>query len=231
MSLPTNEYYKIISSHLAENGNPAEAAKMTKYLRHKFEFYGIKAPIRRTIQKAIIQEYGMPSLDHLVDLINLLWADPHREMQHFALDLIDKQIKKVDLSFIETLERLITTKSWWDTVDMLAVRQVGHLGKRFPELLPKYPDKWMASNNMWLQRTAIIFQLKYKEETDIDLIFKYILQLKSSKEFFIQKAAGWVLREYSRTDWELVVDFIENNDLAPLTKREGLKWLKKQGVL
>jgi len=231
MSLPTNEYYKIISKHLAENGNPVEAAKMAKYLRHKFEFYGIKAPIRRTIQKAIIQEYGMPSLDQLVDLVHLLWADKHREMQHFALDLIDKQIKKVDRDFIEILERLIMDKSWWDTVDMLAVRLVGHMGKRFPELLPSYPDKWMASDNIWLQRTAIIFQLKYKKETDIDLILKYILQLKASKEFFLQKAAGWVLREYSRTDWELVVDFIENNDLAPLTKREGLKWLKKQGVL
>lgn len=231
MSLPTKEYYKIISTHLAENGNPIEAAKMAKYMRHKFEFYGIKAPIRRTIQKAIIQEYGMPTLNQLVDLVDLLWADKHREMQHFAMDLIDKHIKKVDLDFIKTLERLITTKSWWDTVDMLANRHVGHLGKRFPEIIPSYPDKWMASNNMWLQRTAIIFQLKYKEQTNIDLALGYISQLKDSKEFFIQKASGWFLREYSRTDWELVVDFIENNDLAPLTKREGLKWLKKQGVL
>ncbi len=231
MSLPTKEYYKIISTHLAENGNPTEAAKMAKYMRHKFEFYGIKAPIRRTIQKAIIQEYGMPTLDQLEDLVDLLWADKHREMQHFAMDLIDKHIKKVDLDFLKTLERLIITKSWWDTVDMLANRHVGHLGKRFPEIIPTYPDNWMASNNMWLQRTAIIFQLKYKEHTNIDLALKYILQLKGSKEFFIQKASGWFLREYSRTDWELVVDFIENNDLAPLTKREGLKWLKKQGVL
>ena len=231
MSLPTKEYYKIISIHLAENGNPIEAVKMAKYMRHKFEFHGIKAPIRRTIQKAIIQEYGMPTLDQLTDLVDLLWADKHREMQHFAMDLIDKHIKKVDLNFIKTLERLITTKSWWDTVDMLANRHVGHLGKRFPEIIPTYPDKWMASNNMWLQRTAIIFQLKYKEQTNIDLALGYISQLKGSKEFFIQKASGWFLREYSRTDWELVVDFIENNDLAPLTKREGLKWLKKQGVL
>lgn len=231
MSLPTNEYYKIISTHLSENGNPKDAAAMAKYMRHKFAFYGIKAPVRRTIQKAIIQEYGMPSLDQLVDLVDLLWADQHREMQHFALDLLDKQIKKVDLDFIDTLERLITTKSWWDTVDMLAVRQVGHLGKRFPEIIPTYPDKWMASGNMWLQRTAIIFQLKYKDQVNTDLALQYIVQLKDSKAFFIQKAAGWFLREISKTDWELVVDFIENNDLAPLTKREGLKWLKKQGVL
>ena len=231
MSLPTKEYYKIIADHLSANGNPKEAAAMSKYMRHKFAFYGIKAPLRRTIQKAIIQEYGMPRLDQLADLVDLLWADPHREMQHFAIDLIDKQIKKVDLDFIQTLERLITTKSWWDTVDMLAIRQMGHVGKRFPEIIPSYPNTWMASENIWLQRTAIIFQLKYKEQTDIDLALKYILQLKGSKEFFIQKAAGWFLREYSRTNWELVVDFVEKNDLAPLTKREGLKWLKKQGAL
>ena len=231
MSLSTTQYYEAIIPLFEAQANPKEAIAMRQYMRGQFAFYGIKAPIRRTIQKAFLQTYGRPSIEQLPELMDLLWADDHRELQHFGMDLLDKAIKKVDASFIEILEKLITTKSWWDTVDMIAVRLVGHLCQRFPEIIPKYPNKWMASEQMWLQRTALLFQLKYKKATDIDLLLKYILRLKDSKAFFLQKAAGWALREYSKTDWELVTDFIEDHDLAPLTKREGLKWLKNKGVL
>ena len=115
---------------------------------------------------------------------------------------------------------------------MLAGKLAAQHFKRFPELVPTYPNKWMASENIWLQRSAIIFQLKYRKTTDTKLLFNYILQLKDSEEFFIQKAAGWALREYSKTDWELIHDFLEEHpDLAPLTRREGLKWMKSKGVL
>ena len=84
----------------------------------------------------------------------------------------------------------------------------------------------MKSNNMWLQRTVILFQLGYKDKTDVNLLFKNIQKLMDSKEFFIQKAIGWALREYSKTDAQAVIDLVENNELAPLSKREALKWLK-----
>ncbi len=232
MALSAKEYYKITCTLFETHANPVDAEAMLKYMRNQFAFYGLKAPIRRAIEKEIIKEYGLPSIEQLPELLDLMWADEHRELQHFGMDILDKQIKKVDENFIAILEKLITTKSWWDTVDMIAVRLVGTLCKRFPEMVPDYPNKWMASNNRWLQRTSIIFQLKHKESTDTDLLFDYILQLKHSKEFFIQKAAGWALREYSKTDWELIHDFIEAHpDLAPLTRREGLKWMKSKGVL
>lgn len=232
MSFSASEYCQIINTHFAENANMEIAEWMSKYMRGKFAFYGLKSPTRRIIQKAIIQDHGLPPIEHLPELMEQMWQAEHRDLQLFGIDLLDKYIKKVDADFIEVLEKLILTKSWWDTVDLLAIRMVGHLFKRFPHHVPDYPNKWMASDNIWLQRSAIIFQLKYKKTTNTDLLFRYILQLKDTKEFFIQKGAGWALREYSKTDWELIYDFInQEEDLAPLTKREGLKWMKAKGVL
>lgn len=231
MSISTTDYYKIILTQFEEMASPADAIAMAQYMRNQYAFFGIRAPVNKAIQKIIFKEYGLPTVEQLPDLLDLLWADEHREIQLFGLDLMKKLIKKVDKSFIDVLEKLIITKSWWDTVDMLAANLTASLVKRFPELSPEYPNKWMDSGNTWLQRSAIIYQLKYREETNIALLLSYILRLKESKEFFIQKAAGWALREYSKTDWQLVLAFIEDHQLALLTKREGLKWMGKNGVL
>jgi len=231
MALPTIDYYKMLSTHFEENGNPEIAAAQSKYMRHKFKFYGLKSPERRLIGKTVFQKLGWPTTEQLPELLALAWKDDYRDWQLLGLDLAARHIKKVDRPFIHLLEKLIITKSWWDTVDMLATKLVAHHFQRFPDMIPEYPNKWMGSENIWLQRSAIIFQLKYRDKTDIELLFDYILRLKDSKEFFIQKAAGWALREYSKKNWEVVLDFIENNELAPLTKREGLKWMKSRGVL
>ncbi|MEM6316386.1 MAG: DNA alkylation repair protein [Bacteroidota bacterium] len=229
MPISSTDYYLLTRALFKQNTDEATAQWMQNYMRHQFIFYGIKTPLRRTIQKQIIAEYGYPTIEQLPELMNLFWADEHRDFQLFGVDLMAKLIKKTDKSFISVVEKLIVTKSWWDTVDFLASKLVGNLGLRFPELIPNYPNRWIVSDNIWLQRTAILFQLKYKQQTNTDLLFQYIMQLKDSDEFFIQKAAGWALREYSKTDWALVLNFIENNNLAPLTQREGLKWMKAKG--
>ena len=211
-----------------QNRNPINATPMKRYMRDKFEYYGIKSPQRRALSKQIIQEKGLLFGDELKQLCLECYQDDYREIQYFANDLIEKTAKKLDASFLDLAETLITTKSWWDTVDLLATKLVGALLLRYPELMVPYTSKWMASNNMWLQRTALIFQLPYKEQTRTDLLFKYILQLADSKEFFINKAAGWALRQYSRTDPMEVEAFIHSHDLAPLTVQEGLRLLRKK---
>ena len=118
-----------------------------------------------------------------------------------------------------------------DTVDFLASNMVGMHFKRFPNLIPEYTSKWMASGNIWLQRTCLLYQLKYKENTNTSLLYSWIHSLMDSKEFFIQKAIGWILREYSKTAPAEVIDFIHNTNLKPLSKREGLKWMKNKGII
>ena len=143
--------------------------------------------------------------------------------------MLRKFSKKLYEDFIGLFEHLIVTKSWWDSMDGIASWCVGEHFKRFPKLIKPFTEKWMKSKNMWLQRTVILFQLGYKDKTDVNLLFKNIQKLMDSKEFFIRKAIGWALREYSKTDAQAVMNFVENNEIASLSKREALKWLKNQG--
>ncbi len=226
-----HNYIKPLVKEFKNNANPTNAEPMAKYMKNLFPYLGVKTPERREITKKFFKENSLPPISDLEEIIRDLWELPEREFQYFAVGMLRKFSKKLDKDFIELFEHLIITKSWWDSVDGIASWLVGSLFKRFPKLIKPYTEKWMKSGNMWLQRTMILFQLGYKDETDVKLLFKNIKKCMDSKEFFIQKAIGWALREYSKTNAQAVIDFVENNELAPLSKRETLKWLKNQGKI
>ncbi|MBE6184501.1 DNA alkylation repair protein [Heyndrickxia ginsengihumi] len=196
-----------------------------EYLRNQFDFLGIRTPIRRKLTKQFMKEYGLPARNQLKEVILLLWDLPHREYQKAALDILENVKKTLLPTDMEWLEKLIVTKSWWDTVDALAPNIMGYLFQTFPELIQQYPENWIESDNIWLQRSAILFQLKYKLETDDELLFRYILRRADSNEFFVQKAIGWVLREYAKTEPEKIRTFVEQHELKALSRREALKHL------
>jgi len=206
-----------------ENTNPNNAEPMKKYMKGKFEFLGIKKPLRTELLKNFYKEYGNPETSEIKEIVLELWNLPEREFQYCAISILRKFLKYYDESYFDLFEKMIITKSWWDTVDGIASWLVGEHFKKFDKLQEKYIGKWMRSENMWLQRTCILFQLHYKENTDVMLLGGVIMGLSQSKEFFIQKAIGWALREYSKTDSEAVINFVENNELAPLSKREAMK--------
>jgi 3-methyladenine DNA glycosylase AlkD len=217
------EYFKTVEGLFREKGDPEVACYQMKYMRNQFPFFGLKAPEWMALAKEIIAEKGIPQGEDLKTLVRLCYDDEHREMQFFGLELVQRSINKQPENFVHFLEEIITTKSWWDTVDWIAAKMVGTHLKRHPGLVPSFPDRWIESDDIWLQRTAIIFQLKYKKDTDAALLFRYILRRAGSREFFVQKGAGWALREYSKTDPESVRDFILNNKLPALTRREGIR--------
>jgi 3-methyladenine DNA glycosylase AlkD len=199
------------------------AVNQEAYLQNQFELYGLPTPLRKEIQKPFLLKENLPNKKELPHIITELWSKPQREFQYFAIDLNIKYLKKIEFQDIELFELMITNKSWWDTVDLIATNLVGAYFKLFPEQIIPVTKKWMNSDNMWLQRTCLIFQLKYKEEIDTDLLTDYILQLKDTKEFFINKAIGWILREYTRKNPEWVIDFVNKYELSNLSKREALK--------
>lgn len=205
---------------------PVQAIPMEKYMKNKFPHLGIKSPERKEIYKKFFRQNGLPDKDDLEYLMKKLWEMPEREYQYFANALMDKMMKKCGPEIIGLLEYLIITKSWWDTVDWIAVNHVGVLFRNYQDMISNTSGKWMKSGNIWLQRSCILFQLKYRKETDFELLKNFILELAGSKEFFIQKAIGWALREYSKTNPDAVVSLIKNNQLAPLSVREGLKRIK-----
>ena len=202
---------------------PGNASPMKAYMKNKFEYLGIKSPERRELAKSYLIKSTRPATEKLWGIINELWGQPEREFQYFAMELFSKYNNSLEKNWIYHFEFMITQKSWWDTVDFIAATLVGNYFKKYPEMIIPITDKWMDSQNIWLQRSCLIFQLKYKTEVNTNLLASYIIPLSASKEFFIAKAIGWSLRQYSKFDPEWVMDFVNGNPLQPLSKREALR--------
>lgn len=210
----------------AENAGP-----MKKYMREQFEYLGIKTPQRKALEKEFFGEYGLPPVGELDKLVRRLWVLPHREYKYTALEFLARRKRYLTSDSVSLLEWLITTESWWDTVDGLAANQVGGVLARFPEVRDEHIGRWRRQENFWLRRTTLLFQLRYKEQTDADLLYALINENLGDSEFFIQKAIGWALREYSKSDPLAVQQFVANSELSGLAHREALKWMKNKGII
>lgn len=207
--------------------NEENASPMKKYMRNQFDFFGIKSAERRSLCKEYLNNHLLPERKELHKIVKELWKLDERELHYFAIELLIKCKKQWTVEYASILEYLLTNKSWWDTVDYLAPHVAGPWFKKFPEQIKPITEKWNSSENIWLQRTSILFQLKYKEDTDLKLLSKYIKRISSPNEFFVQKAIGWILREYSKTDNAIVQQFADTEKLMPLSKREALKVIER----
>ena len=221
------EYLVTLKLYYNNNKYADVSLYMKKYLRGKYDFFGIKTPLRKKIYKDFFSKYGYPGKNQYTKILEELWNLPEREYQYFGIELFRRDIKNSTTQTIESYEYMITQKSWWDTVDGVSINLVGPFFQRFTLMSGPFIDKWVHSDNIWLQRSAILFQLKYKEETNKSLLFHYIRHLSGSKEFFVQKAIGWALRELAKSSEEDVVEFVNSNNLAPLSKREALRLIMK----
>lgn len=218
-------YVRHLKSLFEKHADPGKAEPMKKYMRDQFEYLGIQTPQNRALMKQFIDERGLPAIDELDTILRELWALPEREFQYVAVGLLGRLEDQLPAEFIETIEHLIVTKSWWDTVDSIAGGTVGIHFRRFPKVREKYLPKWRAADNFWLRRTAILFQLNYKKETDFALLSEIIGENLNSKEFFINKAIGWALRQFARVDPNAVKKFVKATPLHPLSRREAMKHL------
>lgn len=219
-------YVVSLKTLFEQNANPAQAAPMKKYMRDQFEYLGIKSPQIAAVQKEFYRANGLPELSELDEILRELWSLPQREFQYVGMGLLGRFEKQLPAEFIDTVEYLIVTKSWWDTVDAIASHTVGTHFKQFPKVREKYLKRWRKSNNMWLRRTTILFQLGYKKETDFPLLTEIICENLNSDEFFINKAIGWSLRQYAYTDPKAVKKFVKSTTLQPLSRREAMKHLE-----
>lgn len=200
---------------------------MAAYMKHRFTFVGVKAPEVRMAAKATMAAGKGAEAPEIIEFANQCWAQPEREFQYVGCIFLRKWVAALEPANLNDLERFITTKSWWDSVDSLAAWSVGPLVRANRELAETM-DEWIHSDNMWLARTAIIHQLSYKADTDADRLFSYAETRAADTEFFIRKAIGWALRQYARIEPEQVRSFVAANEdqLSGLTKREALKHLK-----
>lgn len=209
---------------MIENANPDRQEQMMNYMRNQFKFLGIQALERQNICRpyfASAKKSG--KIDW--DFVYLCWENDYREMQYIAIDYLKSMKKFLKKDDIERLEELIINKSWWDTVDNFN-KIIGYLVDKYEDLKELVLD-WSLCENIWLRRMSIIYQLTLKEDTDLSILTKVIDNNLYSDEFFINKAIGWSLRQYSKIDPEWVKEFIEErkNKLDRLSIKEGSKYL------
>jgi len=221
------EFINGIVSKYSQQADADKAAGAKAYMLHQFEFLGLPAPVRAGVDKAYIKQHPLTEITIIENIVKTLWTMKEREYQYFAIRLFAFYKKLWIASSVKLMEYCITHKSWWDTVDAIASEWTGAYFKQFPKQKNAITLRWNKSANMWLQRSSILFQKAYKKETDTRLLEQYILNCSNSKEFFIQKAIGWALREHSKTDPLWVKQFIQDYKLAPLSTREALKRINK----
>jgi 3-methyladenine DNA glycosylase AlkD len=226
MDMKIRQILDLIDQLLIGASVQRDRSSMEGYMKNQFEFYGVKSPARKLVLKEIKSHINDFEDEEVFLLAEALWAHTKRESQYLALDLMDFKKKYWGIEYIPRVEKLITTKSWWDTVDGLAPNIAGLIFLRNDKVKHQWIEKWNNSDNMWLNRSALIHQLRYKSEVDLDLLFALIETHIDSKEFFINKASGWALRQASKFYPTRIEEFIRNHpNLSTLTRREGSKYI------
>ena len=227
-------------------GDPDKAIPMSAYMRNHFDFLGWPQAIRRQHQHSLwvgLQEAGSAAKGEPQDgsipasLIDALWQQPEREFQYTAMELALRYRDRWGDDWIERVYGWIQTKSWWDTVDWLAPKALGWylLNKKTSTgratalntpLLEHVLAELHAHPHLWMQRSAFILQLDFREQTRFDLLSKMCLEKAATQEFFLAKAMGWALRQYARQEPETVLSFVRSHPQLPaLTRREAIKHL------
>lgn len=194
---------------------------MSRYLRDQFRFHGLSSSLRRQLQLQFEQSVGL--CDNPVAVVSTLWRLPARECQLAGVDIINRHAARLDPDVLaQEIMGLVQYKSWWDTVDLMASNALGTAFKH-PEIQAKYLPQYRQSPDFWMRRCALLFQLKYREQTDVELLFAIVEENLGSREFFINKAIGWALRQVAKSDRECIESFVGSRDLAALSRREALR--------
>lgn len=217
-----------LSTELKKAGRSERAKQMERYMKDRFPFLGVQSAERKRILRDHLRANGLPADDQWKPIIQTCWNHSEREMHYCAMEAAECCKQYWDEHTPELFEWMVLHKPWWDTIDLIASRLVGPFFIEFPELKKNWLPRWIEHESMWLNRTAILFQLKYKDNTDLQWLERAILPHISSSEFFHQKAIGWILREYGKTDPNWVQNFVNSHPLKPLSRREALRIINKQ---
>ncbi len=218
------EKYESLKQCFDSLADKDKAAPMSAYMRNQFKFYGIQANERKIILKELIKSDKKAGVIDW-ELLDLCFGDEHREFQYFVIDYLKALKRYLTFNDIPRLYRYIKNKQWWDTIDSLdrIIGSIAFIDDRIDGLMLK----WSEDNDFWIRRVAIDHQIGRKDKTNEELLKAILINNFGSKEFFINKAIGWSLREYSKTNPRWVGRFIDTyrSRMAPLSIREASKYL------
>lgn len=227
------EYTKNVSSFMERYRNDLTADAMSKATKYTLKFLGIRTVDLKKIFKTIFQNYPMPKQDDIKNIIREFFAMKEREFLYFGIALFAKRKKtwkKTDIVFIESL---LLSNPAWDTTETITSELVAVFAKFYPGTAIEFLNSWSESKNPWLKSTAIMYQRTYKENTNPEILQKFITENMNTDNTIINKAIGSALRDYSKTDYEWVTKFIVQNStkLDKKAKQEAIKWINNKGLI
>lgn len=218
---------------LQERADPRKAVKMAAYMKTSMPFYGVQTPQRAEILREAGKRFSVATHQDYQRAVLGLWTLKHREEKYLALGLARLWPEFIVPESLTLYRRLIQDGAWWDFVDETAAHLVGRVLLDHREQIAPIIDKWIEARDMWVRRAAIICQLSHKDKTDHVRLFRYCVACSAEKEFFIRKAIGWALRQYSYSAPRRVRDFLAKNRdrLSPLTYREASRVMIAKGKM
>ena len=202
-------------------------------MKSEMPFHGVRVPEVRRLTRAILPRHPLPDAEAWQRAVLLLWRKAsYREERYAAIEIVlaSPHRKWLAPERLPMIDELIVDGAWWDYVDAIAINGLGAMLRAHPRQTEPALRRWAGDENHWRRRAAILSQLKFKERTDLALLHACIEPSIDAKEFFLGKAIGWALREYSKTNPEFVTDYVRDHDrrLSGLAKREALKALKRK---
>jgi 3-methyladenine DNA glycosylase AlkD len=229
----TVELVRFVQNGLKEASDPEKAGPMAAYLKTDMPFYGVQKGERVPIYREMKLRFAPETQGGYEKNILALWKLPHREEKYAAIEYACQTGQFITPGSLHLYEKMIREGAWWDLVDTIAIKLVGWLLLENRRQVRSVIEKWIDDEDHWIRRTALIAHIGHKEQTDEDQLFDHCLRRAHEKEFFIRKAIGWALREYSKSSTEAVRDFLlENRDvLSGLSFREGSRHLVRLGIL
>ena len=223
----SRKFITALRRELAAAANPKAAPAMQAYMKSAMPFYGIKATPLRQIAGAVIQQVPLQDFVQWRDTVLALWRGAKfREERHCAIELCGAKPYRYCQTpqALPIYEEMIVTGAWWDFVDVIAAHRIGDLLKHYPKPMKATLKQWSRCDDIWKRRTAILSQLRFKENTDLAFLYQCIEPSLGSNEFFLQKAIGWALRTYAWCDIDEVIRYVKHQrSLSPLSQREALK--------
>lgn len=206
------------------NEDKENAVAMSKYMRNMFDFYGIPSSKRKELYNNLIKNEKKSKIIDW-DFLDKCYEDNHREFQYLVYDYLLSMKKYASYDDIYKIKKYISNKSWWDTVDFLC-KVIGDIELR-DSSIKEVMLEWSNEDNIWIKRAAIEHQLNLKDKTDCELLENIIVNCFGTDEFFINKAIGWALREYSKTDSNWVKNFINKykSQMNDLSIKEASKYI------
>ncbi len=221
---------------LAGAGDPERAAGQQRYMKSAMPYRGLTSAGLQALLRPLLADPALTPASRgawQADVRALWDGATHREERYAAIALTGHRAARAwqDPRALSLYRHLVVTGAWWDYVDVLAADRVGPILLRHRQIATPLLRTDAVDGHLWVRRTAILAQLKHREQTDLELLADVIdANLEGSafgREFFIRKAVGWALRQHARVDPGWVRAFVESRGdrLSGLSRREALKHL------